>query len=239
MIRVSEVCTAVVAVMAIVRFNPNQAGNSLWAQGILLGRFRCFGSGNSLWTFVGYGASPRVIPHGLLFRCFGLGNPLWNFLGSDAKSRVIPYGLGYGLNRYLSEGNKCTHDQLSAPRRDPVILALVLQWNIKKPHFPLLAVLLLVFISSSILYNEFNIQQIHESPDHAATRLRAIVGRRSGGRICMQSRADGGVQGKRVVMCSSASGCLITNHTRFTKTRTACICRTCWLAISMWERGRR
>ncbi|KAK8669548.1 hypothetical protein V6N13_106976 [Hibiscus sabdariffa] len=42
------------------------------------------------------------------------------------------------------------------------------RWSRKKPHFPLLVVLLLVFISCSILYNEFNIQQIHESLDQGS-----------------------------------------------------------------------
>ncbi|KAL4385482.1 hypothetical protein GQ457_15G018880 [Hibiscus cannabinus] len=55
--------------------------------------FRCFGSGNSLWTFVGSDALARVIHYGLLFRCFGSGNSLWTFVGSDASARVIPYGL--------------------------------------------------------------------------------------------------------------------------------------------------
>ncbi|KAL1153699.1 hypothetical protein V6Z11_A09G194200 [Gossypium hirsutum] len=43
------------------------------------------------------------------------------------------------------------------------------RWSRKKSHFPLLAVLLLAFITCSILYNEFSIQQIHESPDHGST----------------------------------------------------------------------
>ncbi|GMI64928.1 hypothetical protein HRI_000162100 [Hibiscus trionum] len=42
------------------------------------------------------------------------------------------------------------------------------RWSRKKPHFPLLALLFLVFITSSILYNEFRIQQIHRSPDHGS-----------------------------------------------------------------------
>ncbi|XVF55025.1 hypothetical protein PTKIN_Ptkin06aG0003400 [Pterospermum kingtungense] len=44
-------------------------------------------------------------------------------------------------------------------------MSIAQRWSRKKPHFPLLAVLLLVFIVCSILYNEFSIQQIHESPD--------------------------------------------------------------------------
>lgn len=40
------------------------------------------------------------------------------------------------------------------------------RWSRKKTHFPLLALALLVFIVCSILYNERNIQQIHEDSDH-------------------------------------------------------------------------
>ncbi|KAL4335466.1 hypothetical protein GQ457_07G006260 [Hibiscus cannabinus] len=57
--------------------------------------FRCFGSGNSLWTTVGSDALAGVIPYGLLFRCFGSDNPLWTFVGFDASAQVIPYRLLY------------------------------------------------------------------------------------------------------------------------------------------------
>ncbi|KAK8629400.1 hypothetical protein V6N13_078242 [Hibiscus sabdariffa] len=135
------------------------------------------------------------------------------------------------------------------------------RWSRKKSHSPLLAILLVVFISCSILYNEFSIQQIHESSDHGfasstqrtsftivklnlpngasdsvvTTRLRATVGR-SSGRIRMLSRVDDRVQGKRGVMCSPASECLISNRTRFIKSRTTRICQTSWLVISMGKR---
>ncbi|KAL4342157.1 hypothetical protein GQ457_08G032580 [Hibiscus cannabinus] len=78
-------------------------------------RFRCFGSGNPLWTLVGSDALAWVIPYGLLFLCFGEGNPLWILVSS------------YGLNGYMSGRNKYTYDQSSAQPHDPVILALPLQ----------------------------------------------------------------------------------------------------------------
>ncbi|KAL5742459.1 hypothetical protein ACOSP7_029191 [Xanthoceras sorbifolium] len=40
------------------------------------------------------------------------------------------------------------------------------RWNKKRTHFPLLALLLIVFIVCSILYNESSIQRIHEDPNH-------------------------------------------------------------------------
>ncbi|KAL4353491.1 hypothetical protein GQ457_06G015600 [Hibiscus cannabinus] len=51
-------------------------------------RFRCFGSGNSIWNSVGFHVLARVIPYGLL-------NSLWTYVGFDASARVIPYRLLY------------------------------------------------------------------------------------------------------------------------------------------------
>ncbi|XP_042943562.1 protein trichome birefringence-like 35 isoform X2 [Carya illinoinensis] len=39
------------------------------------------------------------------------------------------------------------------------------RWSRKKTHFPLLVILLLIFIVFTVLYNELSIQQIHEEPD--------------------------------------------------------------------------
>lgn len=47
----------------------------------------------------------------------------------------------------------------------PLTISMTNKWSRKKRHFPLLA-LLLVFLACSVLYNEFSIQQIHQSPDH-------------------------------------------------------------------------
>ena len=55
---------------------------------------------------------------------------------------------------------------LQNPFALPFTMSMTPRWSRKKPHFPSLAVLLLVFIACSIPYNEFGIQQIHESPDH-------------------------------------------------------------------------
>ncbi|KAA3463742.1 protein trichome birefringence-like 35 [Gossypium australe] len=48
----------------------------------------------------------------------------------------------------------------------PLTVSMSNKWSRKKRHFPLLAVLLLVFLACSIIYIEFSIQQIHQSPDH-------------------------------------------------------------------------
>lgn len=42
----------------------------------------------------------------------------------------------------------------------------MLRWNRKKTHFPLIAILSLVFIVITILHNEHSIRQIQENPDH-------------------------------------------------------------------------
>jgi hypothetical protein len=49
------------------------------------------------------------------------------------------------------------------------------RWNRKKTHFPLLVVLLLVFIVFTVLYNESNIQRIQENPDHVHHHQEASV----------------------------------------------------------------
>ncbi|KAL4302356.1 hypothetical protein GQ457_10G014710 [Hibiscus cannabinus] len=85
---------------SVFRFNHDHAGNSLWAQGIPLGRFLCFCAGNSLWTTIGSGASERVIPYGLLFRCFGTGNSLWTTVGFGASTWVPVLRHEYFLMNY-------------------------------------------------------------------------------------------------------------------------------------------
>ncbi|KAE8099122.1 hypothetical protein FH972_017127 [Carpinus fangiana] len=50
-----------------------------------------------------------------------------------------------------------------------------IRWNRKKTHFPLLVVLLLVFIVFTVLYNESNIQRIQENPDHVHHHQEASV----------------------------------------------------------------
>ncbi|KAG4152640.1 hypothetical protein ERO13_D04G135100v2 [Gossypium hirsutum] len=48
----------------------------------------------------------------------------------------------------------------------PLTVSMSNKWSRKKRHFPLLAVLFLVFLACSVIYIEFSIQQIHQSPDH-------------------------------------------------------------------------
>ncbi|KAL4606347.1 hypothetical protein ACB092_09G096600 [Castanea dentata] len=52
---------------------------------------------------------------------------------------------------------------------------MMLRWNRKKTHFPLIAFLSLVFIVITILHNEHSIRQIQENPDHALHHQEAPV----------------------------------------------------------------
>jgi hypothetical protein len=49
------------------------------------------------------------------------------------------------------------------------------RWSRKKTHFPLLVVLLLVFIVFTVLYSERSIQRIQENPDHVHHHQEASV----------------------------------------------------------------
>ncbi|GLT66132.1 hypothetical protein SLA2020_385190 [Shorea laevis] len=49
------------------------------------------------------------------------------------------------------------------------------RWNRKKPHFPILILLFILFIVFTILYNELNIQQINEDPDPVSRNQRASI----------------------------------------------------------------
>ncbi|XP_041023843.1 protein trichome birefringence-like 35 [Juglans microcarpa x Juglans regia] len=49
------------------------------------------------------------------------------------------------------------------------------RWSRKKSHFPLLVILLLIFIVFTVLYNERSIQQIHEEPDRVHHRQEASI----------------------------------------------------------------
>jgi hypothetical protein len=60
-------------------------------------------------------------------------------------------------------------------RFHPLSTTMIQRWNRKKSHFSLIAILSLVFIVFTILYNERSIQQIQETPDHVHHRQEAPV----------------------------------------------------------------
>ena len=78
---------------------------------------------------------------------------------------------------YKTQRDTHTHTQKITWDLLPPILyyTMMLRWNRKKTHFPLIAILSLVFIVFTILYNERSIRQIQENPDHVLHHQQAPV----------------------------------------------------------------